>query len=140
MSLYLTLKTLHLISFTAWFAGLFYLPRLFVYHVEQPKAAATFTLMEAKLAKVIMRPAAVATIVFGMGLLHTQPYLIHMGWMHLKLGLVLLLLAYHTSLEIFRRQLANGTCRKSGKFFRLYNEIPTLLLIAIISLAVFKPF
>ena len=140
MTLYLILKALHLVSMVAWFAGLFYLPRLFVYHVEQPAAAATFTLMEHKLARFIMLPAAVATVTFGLAMVLVSPEIMQMGWLHAKLGLVMLLIAYHVSLEIFRTDLRTGRNRKSGRFFRLYNEVPTLLLIAIIFLAVLKPF
>lgn len=124
----------------AWFAGLFYLPRLFVYHVEQPEAAAVFTTMEHKLARYIMLPAAVATATFGMGMILVSPEIMAMGWLHAKLGCVMLLVAYHISLEIHRTNLATGRNRKSGRFFRMYNEIPTLLLIAIIFLAVIKPY
>lgn len=138
--LYLILKALHLISMVAWFAGLFYLPRLFVYHVEKPESAATFRLMEYKLARFIMLPAAIATITFGIIMILISPEIMAMGWLHAKLGFVMLLIAYHISLELHRLNLASGRNRKSGKFFRYYNEIPTLILIAIIFLAVLKPF
>lgn len=140
MTLYLILKSLHLISMVAWFAGLFYLPRLFVYHVEHPQAAPTLTIMEHKLARYIMLPAAVATFVFGFGMILESPDIMAMGWLHAKLGLVLFLVAYHVSLEVHRLNLRTGRNTKSGKFFRMYNEVPTLLLIAIILLAVLKPF
>lgn len=140
MELYFTLKALHIISMVAWFAGLFYLPRLFVYHVEHPKAAAVLAIMERKLAVYIMRPAALATWAFGILLILQSPDLMRMGWLHAKLGLVLLLTAYHISLEVHRLTLASGKSTKSGKFFRLYNEVPTLILIAVVFLAVFKPF
>lgn len=140
ISFYLTLKALHLISMVAWFAGLFYLPRLFVYHVEKPASAATFQLMEHKLARYIMLPAAIATATFGLGMVLVSPEVMQMGWLHAKLGLVMLLVAYHISLEVHRLNLAASRNTKSGKFFRLYNEIPTLLLIGIIFLAVLKPF
>lgn len=140
MDLYLTLKTLHIISFTAWFAGLFYLPRLFVYHREHPANAATFVIMERKLSRYIMRPAAFATVFFGLALIHAQPFLLQQGWLHLKIALVLTLLAYHISLDVFRHALEKGTCTKPGRFFRMYNEIPTIILILVVALAVFKPF
>jgi len=140
MTLYLTLKALHLISMVAWFAGLFYLPRLFVYQVEHPEAAPTLMLMQRKLARFIMLPAGVATGVFGLGMVVLSPEILGMGWLHAKLGLVLLLAAYHASLEFHRLNLAAGRNRKSGRFFRVYNEVPTLLLVAIILLAVLKPF
>ncbi len=140
MSLYLTLKSLHLISMVAWFAGLFYLPRLFVYHVEHPEAAPTLTIMEHKLARYIMLPAALATFGFGLSLILIDPSLMAMGWLHAKFALVLILVTYHATLEVHRTNLATGRNRKSGRFFRLYNEVPTLLLIAIVFLAVLKPF
>ena len=140
MTLYLVLKALHLISMVAWFAGLFYLPRLFVYHVEKPEAAPVLTTMEHKLARYIMLPAAVSTFVFGLAMILVSPDIMAMGWLHAKLGLVLLLVAYHISLEFHRLNLATGRNTKSGRFFRMYNEAPTLLLIGIIFLAVLKPF
>lgn len=140
MEIYFTLKALHLISMVAWFAGLFYLPRLFVYHVEHPEAAPVLTVMEYKLARYIMLPAALATFAFGLGLILMSPSILALGWLHAKLGLVVLLVIYHASLEWHRRNLAHGHNHKSGKFFRMYNEVPTFLLIAIIFLAVLKPF
>lgn len=139
-TLYLTFMALHLISMVAWFAGLFYLPRLFVYHAENPAAAAVFKVMEFKLARYIMLPAAIATVTFGLGMVLLSPAILAMGWLHAKLGFVLMLAAYHASLELHRLNLASGRNTKSGKFFRYYNEIPTLLLIAIVLLAVLKPF
>jgi putative membrane protein len=140
MTLFLTLKALHLIAMVAWFAALFYLPRLFVYMREAPQAAPTLHLMARKLSHYIMAPAAVATWLFGMALALTEPSIFTMGWFHAKLGLILLLSAYTVSLEIFRTALAAGTTRRSSKFFRFYNEFPTLILIFTILLAVFKPF
>jgi len=140
MDLYLLFKALHIISMVAWFAGLFYLPRLFVYHVERPEAAAVLTVMEHKLARYIMLPAAISTALFGLVLILMVPELMQMGWLHAKLTLVLLLVGYHASLEHFRTQLKNGHNTKSGRFFRMYNELPTLLLLAIVILAVTKPF
>lgn len=139
-TLYLTFKALHLVAMVAWFAGLFYLPRLFVYQVEHPQAAPTLILMQRKLAVYIMRPALAATFVGGIGMIFLSPEILHMGWLHAKLTLVALLVAYHASLEWHHAALAAGRNRKSGRFFRLYNEVPTLLLVAIIVLAVFKPF
>ncbi|MFZ2586742.1 MAG: protoporphyrinogen oxidase HemJ [Alphaproteobacteria bacterium] len=140
MNTYLLLKTLHIISFTAWFAGLFYMPRLFVYHVEHPQAAPTLTLMETKLKNLILRPAAAATVLFGMALIAQNPAIMQQGWLHAKLALVVILLAFHGSLEVFARHLRQGTNTRTGRFYRFYNEIPTLLLIGIVGLAVIKPF
>ena len=140
MDLYLAVKALHIVSMVAWFAGLFYLPRLFVYHMEQPEAAPTLTLMERKLARYIMLPAALGTFAFGLLLLLMNPGLLAMGWLHAKLALVVVLAGYHASLEVFRRRLHNGRNTRSGRFFRMYNEVPTLLLLIIVLLAVTKPF
>lgn len=140
MDTYLIFKSLHLVSMVAWFAGLFYLPRLFVYHVEHPAAAPTLTIMEHKLARFIMLPAAISTFVFGMAMVLMSPEILQMGWLHAKFGLVAILVAYHISLEVFRTDFILGRNPKSGKFFRMYNEVPTLLLIAIVVLAVLKPF
>lgn len=139
MTLYLTFKALHLIAMVAWFAGLFYLPRLFVYQIESPTAAPTLILMQRKLARFIMLPAAIATAVFGLSMVVMSPEIMQMGWLHAKLGCVMLLAAYHASLEVHRLNLATGRNTKSSRFFRMYNEIPTVLLIAIILLAVLKP-
>lgn len=140
MTLYFALKALHLIAMVAWFAGLFYLPRLFVYMVEHPKAAPTLHIMARKLSHYISMPAALATWVFGLALAMSEPSVFQQGWLHAKIFLVLALTTYQVSLELFRQSLEKGSCRKSGRFFRMYNEVPTLLLIAIIVLAVFKPF
>lgn len=140
MTLYLTLKTLHIIAFTTWFAGLFYLPRLFVYHAENPKNGAIFLTMERKLLTYIMRPAALATILAGLAMIAHDQYLLNMGWLHAKLSLVFLLIAYHGTLERFAAHFARGKNTKSGTFFRCYNEVPSILLITIVALAVFKPF
>lgn len=140
MTLFLLLKAAHLIAMVAWFAALFYLPRLFVYMREAPKAAPTLHLMARKLSHFIMVPAAFATWAFGLMLALTEPQVFQMGWLHAKLGLVLLLSAYTASLEYHRMALLSGQSRKSAKFFRLYNEVPTVFLILIIGLAVLKPF
>ena len=140
MTLYYALKIIHLAAMVAWFAGLFYLPRLFVYHLENPKSAALFLTMEKRLLRIIMRPAAVATLLAGLGLIHTEPFVLQQGWLHAKLGLVLVLLAYHGSLEYTHMLLRAGKPTKPSRFFRMYNEVPTLLLLAILTLAVAKPF
>ena len=126
----------------AWFAALFYLPRLFIYRVEDAdaKGKAMLDKMAFKLSKFIMAPAMVATWLFGILMLIQNPALLSFGWVHTKLLLVFLHTGYHGHTQIMRKQLAAGTCTKSGKFFRFYNEIPTLFLIVIVLLAVLKPF
>jgi len=143
MDLYLWAKGFHLISMVAWFAGLFYLPRLFVYHVKakSKESRTTFEVMESKLLRIIMNPAMILTWIFGLSMFAMNlEYLKTAGWLHIKLLLVVVLSAYHMALAKYRRQLASGTCEKSEKFFRILNEFPTVLLVAIILLAVLRPF
>lgn len=142
MDLYTLTKALHLIAVIAWFAGLFYLPRLFVYHSQYAKKASNVEMlrvMEHKLFYYIMHPAMTATFVLGIALIILNPTWMQQGWMHAKLTLVLLLLAYHLSLGHFLKAFKTGA-PKNEKFFRLYNEVPTLLLIGIVLLVLLKPF
>lgn len=140
---YLIVKSFHIVAMVAWFAGLFYLPRLFVYHTQNHGAAAAKMLvtMERKLYRYIMTPAMLATWGFGLWLVMMEPgWMKGQGWLHAKLMLVLALTAYHASLGRYGRKLAQGTNNRSERFFRLWNEVPTLILIAIVVLAVTKPF
>ncbi|GHV02899.1 UPF0093 membrane protein [Campylobacterota bacterium] len=145
----LTVKAVHIIALVSWFAAMFYLPRLFVYHAENAENSGfvgVVKIMEAKLFKFIALPAFVLTIVTGVWLILLQPELLtnpakmHSGWLHVKLTLFVLLCVWFFHSAVMLKQLARDTCRKSGKFFRFYNEIPTLFLIAIVLLAVLKPF
>jgi len=143
LNFYLTYKALHLISVISWMAGLLYLPRIFVYHSEtnenKPQSE-TFKLMERRLYFYIMNPAMILSWVFGFLLIHSQG-LESLGflWMQIKLGLVIILTAYHFYLLIFLRDFQYDINTKSSKFFRVINEIPTVLLIIIIFVVVFKP-
>lgn len=140
---YLLVKAFHIISMVAWFAGLFYLPRLFVYHTQNHGAAAAKMLvtMEGKLYRYIMTPAMLATWGFGLWLVMLNPeWMKGQGWLHAKLTLVLLLTAYHAMLGSMVRKFAHGKNTRSERFYRLWNEAPTLLLMAIVLLAVLKPF
>lgn len=135
-------KALHIIAMVAWFAGLFYLPRLFVYHTEADDKISQerFKVMERRLFYGIMNPAAVATVIFGCILIYyNASYYMLVSWMHFKLFLVILLLAYHFICGCFVRQFKFNKNTKSSKFYRIYNEIPTLLLISIVMLVVVKP-
>ena len=138
-TIYQLTKALHIISFVCWFAGLFYLPRLMVYQVENP-AIPLLSTMQHRLLRFIMRPAALATWVFGIALLAQAPYLFTQGWMHLKLGLVLLLTAYQGACEYHHIRLRTGQNTHSSRWFRWFNEVPTVLLISIVLLAFLKPF
>lgn len=139
----LWIKSFHLIMMVAWFAGLFYLPRLFVYHsmAIDTISLERFKLMERRLYLGIMTPAALLTILFGVILMVSNwPLYKHAGWFHAKLFLVFLLLGYHHACGRLIKRFANGKNTRSDKFYRWFNEVPLLFLIAIIILAVVKPF
>ena len=143
MNLYLTFKALHLISVVSWMAGLLYLPRIFVYHTEninQKETSEVFKVMERKLFNYIMMPAMILTWIFGIlliGSLGVQVF--HELWFILKGILVLLLSHYHFYLGKCVRMFANDRNTKTSKFFRIINEVPTILLILIVFAVVFKP-
>jgi protoporphyrinogen IX oxidase len=138
--LYLWLKALHIIAVVCWFSVLFYLPRLFVYHAECDDTISQnrFVIMERRLYFGIGWPSALATTLFGLWLLHLNPMLAHQKWMQIKLALIVFLWAYHIILGLYRKAFQQGRSQKSGVFFRVINEVPTLLLIAIVLLAVLK--
>ena len=142
MNLYLLFKSLHLISVISWMAGLLYLPRIFVYHAEayhdSPKT--TFMTMERKLYNYIMMPAMILSWLFGLLLIHSLGFAIFSElWMQIKTVAVLLLTHYHFYLGKHLRQFAQDNNSKSPKFFRIINEIPTVLLIVIVFIVIFKP-
>ena len=143
MNAYLTFKALHLIAVISWMAGLLYLPRIFVYHSEtrhNQEQSETFKLMEKRLYFYIMNPAMILSWVFGVLLIHTQGIeSLSFLWMKIKLGLVIILTAYHFYLLIFLKDFQLDNNIKTSKFFRIINEVPTILLIVIIFLVVFKP-
>jgi putative membrane protein len=137
-------KALHIIAVISWMAGLLYLPRLFVYHADLPSGssrAAMLTIMERRLFHGIMLPAAVMSYTFGL-LLAAIPGVIdwHRGWIWAKLGLVVLLTVFHILLGYWRRNLARGRNIHSARFYRVMNELPTVVMIAIVVLVVVKPF
>lgn len=140
--LLLLFKALHLIAAVAWFAGLFYLPRLFVYHVATRDKAGDeqFQVMERRLLKVIMTPAMFATLLFGVILLALtwSSYATSM-WVWLKIAALVGLIYYHFCCAALVKKFASGTNSRGENFFRLFNEIPTIALVIIILLAVFKP-
>ena len=138
------IKALHVISVVAWMAGLLYLPRLFVYHagaVPGSETSETFKVMERRLLRGIMNPALAATVVFG-GLLAATPGAInwHAGWIYTKLSLVVVLAVTHYCLSRWRRDFAEDRNRHTARFYRVVNEVPTALLIAIVILVVVQPF
>lgn len=140
--MYLWIQALHLISVVTWFAALFYLPRLFVYHAmsEDQVSRDRFKIMERKLYRGIMTPSMVAVLVFGFWLLYLNPALFKGAWMHAKLTLVVLLIGYHHMCLAYMKKFANDANTKSHVFYRWFNEAPILILIAVVCLAVVKPF
>ena len=143
---YLWFKTLHIVGVVVWFAGLFYLVRLFIYHVEaeelEPEVSLAFKnqygLMEKRLANIITTPGMVVAVTMAIGLLVAQPSWLQQGWMHAKLAFVAALLAYHWFCYRLMGQLQAGRCAWSGKQLRALNELPTLLLVIVVLLVVFK--
>lgn len=138
----LYIKAFHIISMVAWFAGLFYLPRLFVYHVDAKdrESKERFCIMERRLYYAIMYPAACATTVFGLWLItYNKDYYLKVSWMHGKLVLVLILWVFHVFCGYSVRKFAAGHNNHTSRFYRIINELPTLLLISIILLVVVKP-
>ena len=143
MNLYLLLKSLHLIAVISWMAGLLYLPRIFVYHSEtkgNESQNETFKVMERKLYNYIMMPAMLLSWIFGILLIHSLGFSIFSQiWMQIKLALVLILTHYHFYLGKRMRLFQSDQNDKSPKFYRIINEVPTVLLIIIIFIVVFKP-
>jgi protoporphyrinogen IX oxidase len=135
------IKAWHVIFMVTWFAGLFYLPRLFVYHASTTDAAGIerFRVMEARLFA-IMTIGAILTAVFGIWLLARNPALLETGWLRAKLALVLMLVGYHVWCGQLVRVFAAGKSVHSARWYRWFNEIPSLLLIGIVLLAVARPF
>lgn len=139
---YLWIKAFHIIAVVCWFAGLFYLPRLFVYHAMSSDSISQerFTIMERKLYRGIMHPSLVAALLLGISMLYMNPALLKAGWMHVKLTLVALLIIYHFYLGAKYKRFAQGENQKSHVFYRWFNELPVLFLVAIVLLAILKPF
>jgi putative membrane protein len=143
---YLWFKTLHIVGVVVWFAGLFYLVRLFIYHVEaealeEPVRSAfrqQYAVMERRLANIITTPGMVVAVAMAVGLLLLQPIWLKQGWMHAKLAFVAALLAYHAFCYRLMGQVQRGECRWSGRQLRALNELPTLLLVLVVMLVVFK--
>ncbi|HIC12464.1 MAG TPA: protoporphyrinogen oxidase HemJ [Sulfurimonas sp.] len=131
----------HVLSFISWFSAVFYMPRLLVYHaehIENKDYIKVLKIQEMKLMKVIGFPAMWATLISGSGLVYFVGF--SGGWLHVKITFVLILIAYFVSLDKYRKDFAVDKCQKSGKFFRMYNEVPTVLMMVIVAMVVFKPF
>ena len=140
---YLWIRALHLISVISWMAGMLYLPRLFVYHCSAAKGSElsqTLKLMERRLIRFIMNPASIATWVFGLLMLYISPQLLGEGWMHAKLTCVLFMtFIYHLFIRWWKAFERDENTRPE-KFYRIVNEVPTVLMIAIVILAIVNPF
>jgi putative membrane protein len=141
---YLWLKAMHIIAVIAWMAGLLYLPRLYVYHCQQAQgspASETFKTMERRLLRFIMNPAMAASFLFGIWLIWEPGAAAwSAGWLHAKIALVLLLAGMHGIMAKWCRDFAADRNRHSERFYRVMNEVPTLLMVGIVILAVVKPF
>ena len=140
---YLWLKALHIISVIAWMAGMLYLPRLFVYHADAEKGSdksETFKIMERRLMRLIINPAMIAAFLFGILMLVANTGLLQQPWMHVKLTLVILMSAIHGLFLRWRKAFERDLNTRPAKFYRIWNEVPTLLLVLIVILAVVKPF
>ncbi len=144
MAYYSWILAFHVMSFTSWMAVLFYLPRLFIYHREHADNRAfgeVVEIQEYKLYAYIGLPAMWASIVSGVVMLYLNPGIFQSGWwMHAKILFLLFLTAYSFSLNVIRKRLITDPYYRSGKQFRFYNEVPTLLMIAIVIMVVIKPF
>jgi putative membrane protein len=141
--MYLYLKAFHIISMVAWMAGMFYLPRLYVYHADARKGSElseTLKIMERRLLRIIINPAMILTLILGVALIVQNPELMKQGWLHAKLTLVFLMVGLHGFLAVTRKKFERDENTRSAKFYRIVNEAPTLLLIGIVILAVAKPF
>ncbi|MEA5593566.1 protoporphyrinogen oxidase HemJ [Rivularia sp. UHCC 0363] len=139
-------KAFHLVGIVVWFAGLFYLVRLFIYHVEaeqEPEPARTilknqYQIMEKRLYSIITTPGMLVTIAMAIGLLSTEPEVLKQPWLHVKLAFVVLLIGYHHYCKRLMKQLAADECKWGSQQLRALNEAPTIMLIVIVLLAVFK--
>lgn len=143
---YYWFKAFHIVGIVCWFAGMFYLPRLFVYHAEayeQSEPARTiltqqYQVMEKRLYNIIMNPAMLLTIAMAIGLVTTEPEIMKQPWMHIKLACVLLLVGYHHVCKRIMKKLAANECQMTGQQFRWFNEFPTVFFVIVVMLAVFK--
>lgn len=144
MDLYLYIKAFHVIAMVAWMAGMFYLPRLYVYHVDAKpgsELSETLKIMENRLLRYIVNPAMILTWVLGLALIFAFDVidLRTAGWLHVKITLVVLLTVFHIMLARWRKDFAADRNVRSGGFYRVANEIPTVLLILIVIMVIVKP-
>ncbi len=143
LSHYDWLRALHVISVIAFMAGMLYLPRLFVYHAQAEKGgelSETLKIMERRLLRAIINPASIVMFILGGLMIWANPELMHQGWMHAKLGLLFLMFGCHGLFSKWRKQFAADQNSRPHTFYRVWNEIPTVLMIVIIILVIVKPF
>jgi putative membrane protein len=143
MDAYGVVKALHVVSVISWMAGLLYLPRLFVYHAAEAPGSATsetFKVMERRLYRAIMNPAMMATWAFGLAMLWMNPGWLQDGWMHAKLFLVLVMTAAHHMMGRWRKGFAADENKNSARYYRIANEVPTLVMVVVVFLVITKPF
>ena len=140
---FLWIKALHIVAVIAWMAGLLYLPRLYVYHADTApgsESSETFKIMERRLLRAIVNPAMIAVFLLGGALVMIEgSELMHAGWFHIKILLVVVLTVMHGLMARWRKEFERDERRHTAKFFRIMNEVPTLAMIAIVILAVVKP-
>jgi len=137
------IQALHVIAVITWMAGLFYLPRLYVYHTRQPAgspASETFKEMERKLLRIIMNPSLIAVWVFGLALIAINPALASQGWFHVKLLAVVLMSGAHGMMAKLRKDFAADANKRPERFYRLFNEVPTVLMVIIVIMVFVRPF
>lgn len=140
--LYLWLKALHIIFVITWMAGLFYLPRLFAYHANAKRGSEldlTLQTMERKLLKIIMNPSLILVFAIGIWLIIVTDAFKAGVWFHIKFTLVLILAGFHGYIAVLRKKFLNGTNTHTAKFYKIINEIPSILMVAIVILVVIKP-
>ncbi len=143
--MYLWIKAFHVIAVTAWMAGMFYLPRLYVYHADAPvgsQLSETLKVMEQRLLRIIINPAMIATWALGLYLVFGPDGLglSGNGWLHAKIALVVAMTVFHIMLSKWRKEFERDENRRSAKFYRIANEVPPVLMVIIVILVIVKPF
>ncbi|UUX47934.1 protoporphyrinogen oxidase HemJ [Nisaea acidiphila] len=136
-------KALHVISMVAWMAGMFYLPRLYVYHADAAPGSdlsETLKVMERRLLRAIINPAMISTFVFGIWMLVLIPEFLTEGWFHVKLTCLVVMTGFHGFMARWRRDFAADANKRPARFYRIANEVPTILLIVIVIMVIVKPF
>ena len=140
---YLWIKAFHIIAVMAWMAGLLYLPRLFAYHTQADHNTAqyeTFKIMEARLLRIIMNPAMIASWTFGILMIIANPAIFENGWMHVKFTFVIIMTVLHMMFAKWRKLFAANKNGYSAKFFKIWNEIPAAIMVIVVIMAVAEPF